>query len=186
MPRRRVAPEPPIFTFRVRLRGGVAGAATTLEVWREIEIAANQTLADLGAAIPAAFDFDDPHLWSFFLSGKAWDRATEYALQGDAGAHVADRVAIRDVPLPGVTRKKEFLFLFDYGDEWHFGVKLVRVTDRVDPTAPYPRVVGQVGERRPSIQTSRTTRTWRTRRSEAEERGAAGAPHCRFVGMTLI
>ncbi len=47
-------------------------------------MAANQTLADLGEAIPLAFDFTDPHLWSFFLGGKAWDAATEYARQGRA------------------------------------------------------------------------------------------------------
>ena len=68
MPRRR-QPEPPIYTFRVRIRGGYYAPAGEAAVWREIEIAANQTLADLGNAIPLAFDFDDPHLWSFFFSG---------------------------------------------------------------------------------------------------------------------
>ena len=76
MPRRR-QPEPPIYTLRVRVLGGYYAPPGAAEVWREIEVAANQTLADLGNAIPLAFDFDDPHLWSFFLSGKAWDRATE-------------------------------------------------------------------------------------------------------------
>ena len=41
-------------------------------IWREIELAANQTLAELGTSIPPAFRFDDDHLWSFFLSGKPW------------------------------------------------------------------------------------------------------------------
>ena len=82
MPRRR-QPEPPIYTFRVRILGGYDAPGGATEVWREIEVAANQTLVDLGNAIPEAFDFDDPHLWSFFLSGKAWDRATEYALHSE-------------------------------------------------------------------------------------------------------
>jgi len=70
---RRVPPAPPIFTFRVRLPDFVDEDGTKVdEVWREIEVAANQTLADLGEAIPLAFGFTDPHLWSFFLSGKAW------------------------------------------------------------------------------------------------------------------
>ena len=83
MPRRR-QPEPPIYTFRVRILGGYYAPTRATEIWREIEVAANQTLADLGNAIPLAFDFDDPHLWSFFFSGKAWDRATEYALHSEA------------------------------------------------------------------------------------------------------
>ena len=150
MPRRR-QPEPPIYTFRVRILGGYYAPAGATKVWREIDVAANQTLTDLGNAIPLAFDFDDPHLWSFFLSGEAWDRASEYALHSEAsllgGARppAAGRIQIRDVPFPGATGKKEFLFLFDYGDEWHFGVKLWRVTDQVEPGAQYPRVVASHG-----------------------------------------
>jgi hypothetical protein len=148
---RAIRPEPPIYTFRVRILGGYYAPPRATAVWREIEIAANQTLADLGDAIPLAFDFDD-HLWSFFLSGRAWDRATEYAHQSAGGgphARSAGWVQIRDVPFPGATGKQEFLFLFDYGDEWHFGVKLRRVSARVEPGAPYPRVVASHGEAPP-------------------------------------
>jgi hypothetical protein len=155
MPRTRRQPEPPIYTFRVRILGGFFAPEDARSVWREIEVAANQTLADLGEAIPLAFDFDDPHLWSFFLSGQAWDPASEYALNsqpdpfGGRQARAARRVAIRDVPLPGASGKKEFLFLFDYGDEWHFGVKLVRQSPTVEPGARYPRVVAQQGKAPP-------------------------------------
>src|SRR5713101_7130108 len=114
MPRNaRHPPEPPIYTFRVRILGGSFAPTTARAVWREIEIAANQTLADLGETIPPAFAFDDPHLWSFFLSGRAWDHASEYALDsqpdpfGGPRARAARRVLIRDVPLPGATGKQE-------------------------------------------------------------------------------
>ena len=82
MPRKaRTPPEPPIFTFRVRMLGCAAGYApeNATEIQREIEIAANNTLGDLGFAILDAYDFDNDHLWSFYLSGKAWDKETEYA-----------------------------------------------------------------------------------------------------------
>ena len=154
MPRRK-QPEPPIYTFRVRILGGYYAPTGATEVWREIEVAANQTLADLGNAIPLAFDFDDPHLWAFFLSGKPWDRATEYALHSEADLaggqrpRAAGRVQIREVPFPGATGKKEFLFLFDYGDEWHFGVKLQRVAQQVESGASYPRLVARQGKAPP-------------------------------------
>ena len=156
MPRGRSTPAPPVYAFRVRLRGSVDEEGNRSEdVWREIEVAASQTLADLGEAIPLAFDFTDPHLWSFFLSGKAWDESTEYALLrdpdtlGGGRSRLAERVRIDELPLPGKTGRKEFLYLFDYGDEWHFGVKLLRVTDAVEPGATYPRVVAQQGEAPP-------------------------------------
>jgi hypothetical protein len=154
MPRRR-QPEPPIYTVRVRILGSYDAPTRATEVWREIEVAANQTLADLGNAIPLAFDFDDPHLWSFFFSGKAWDRATEYALHSEADfaggprPRAAGRVQLRDVPFPGATGKKEFLFLFDYGDEWHFGVKVRRVSEQPEPWVQYPRVVASQGDAPP-------------------------------------
>jgi hypothetical protein len=42
------------------------------------------------------------------------------------------------MPWPGASGKKEFLFLFDYGDEWHFGVKLVRQSPTVETGVRYP------------------------------------------------
>src|SRR6266511_4145877 len=98
-------------------------------------------------------DPDDPHLWSFFLSGKAWDRATEYALESEPDPLFGARAVgapgpapRRAVPWPRARGRKEFLFLFDYGDERRFRVKLVRTTDAVDPGVAYPRVVARHGD----------------------------------------
>lgn len=152
-------PKPPIYTFRVRLRGGFYAPDTTSQIQRTIEISADQTLADLGDFIPFTFDFEDPHLWSFFLSGKPWDASTEYALSptpsvlpgmvdGESGKPAA-RTRIRDVPYPGKTGKKEFLYLFDYGDQWEFGVKLLGTSDEVTPGVVYPRLIDSQGEAPP-------------------------------------
>src|SRR6476661_2768095 len=80
----RFVPEPPIYTFRIRILDCAAGYApeNAPEIQREIEIAANSTLGDLGFAILDAYDFESDHLWSFFLSGKRWDKESEYAYHG--------------------------------------------------------------------------------------------------------
>lgn len=283
----RFTPEPPVYTFRIRILDCAAGYAPEggTEIQREIEIAANNTLGDLGFAILDAYDFDSDHLWSFFLSGKAWDRATEYTYHGgwggdddvedvldlfpegsemrklvllvndpefeptgnlpaeidraklqteivatlkdaaaaapeedrplmeefaallaadpdadpaklsealgrylaedwepddlseeadglmppasgldiagfdlpgldfplfdDDDAPDVDEILIREAPYPGKTGKKEFLFLFDYGDEWRFGVKLLGTSNAVTPDAEYPRVTAARGEAPP-------------------------------------
>src|SRR5258706_13955145 len=111
--------EPPIFTVRVAIRGGSFAPPASRSVWREIEIPANQTLAELGEAIPLAFAFDDPHLWSFFLSGRAWDHDSEYALDsqpdplGGPRARAARRGVNREDSMAGANCQKEFFFLFD-------------------------------------------------------------------------
>ena len=142
---------PATYTFRVRILGGFYAPSDAREIWRELELTGDQTLGDLGEAIPFAFGFDDPHLWSFFLSGKPWDEATEYALSpspdpagGGRRARAADQLRIRDVPAG-----KEFLFLFDYGDEWHFGVRLVRSGKAPNPGLRYPQVIASHGQAPP-------------------------------------
>jgi hypothetical protein len=142
---------PSTHTFRVRILGGLYAPPHAREIWRELELTGDQTLGDLGEAIPLAFGFDDPHLWSFFLSGKPWDEATEYTLSpspdpagGRGRARAADRLRIRDVPAA-----EEFLFLFDYGDEWHFGVQLVRIGNAPNPGVRYPQVVASHGQAPP-------------------------------------
>jgi hypothetical protein len=141
---------PPTYTFRVRILGGLYAPLDGRQIWRELELTGDQTLADLGEAIPRAFGFDDAHLWSFFLSGKPWDSATDYARSpspdpaGGRRARAADRLRIRDAPA-----SKEFLFLFDYGDEWHFGVRLVRTSEAPELHVRYPRVVASHGQAPP-------------------------------------
>ena len=180
MPRKKF--EPPIYRFRVRILGGWYAPENARDIWREIEIAANQTLGDLGETIPLAFDFDDPHLWAFFLSGKAWDPQTEYALHPDPegfpdeGTRSAHATRIPDVPLPGVTGKKEFLFLFDYGDEWHFGVKFLGTRDAVEPRTRYPRVVAGQGEAPPQYPAYEEDEDWDEEDDAEPEDGNEEAP----------
>src|SRR5262249_23950810 len=59
-------------------------------VWRRIELTGDQTLDDLHDAIQRAFHWDNDHLYAFFLSGKAWDRQTEYKSPfGEGGRNAA-------------------------------------------------------------------------------------------------
>lgn len=50
------------------------------KVSRTIEMAAEQTLHELHFAIQDAFEWDADHLYSFFMSGKAWDQESEYTI----------------------------------------------------------------------------------------------------------
>lgn len=55
------------------------------DCWRKIEMTDDQTLETLHNAIQQAFDFDNDHLYSFFMSGKAWDAETQYSLPESEG-----------------------------------------------------------------------------------------------------
>jgi hypothetical protein len=64
------------YTFKVSL-------ADDEDIWRKIELPASWTLEDLHYTIQDAFEFDGSHLYSFFMSGEAWDSSTEYTLTDD-------------------------------------------------------------------------------------------------------
>ena len=175
--------------------------ARTGRTWRKIEIRDNQTLHGLHLAIQDAFEFDNDHLYSFFMSGKAWDRRTEYRppegyhpwsvipevktqeddeprtramiteeyvsnLFGDKLGELREKMTDAEWvdfldqfagPGDALTTKMEhlklapdqkFMYLFDYGDEWRFTIRV----HAINPDAPdgeYPRIVESVGKAPP-------------------------------------
>ena len=111
------------------------------EIWRTIEIAARQNLHDLHNAIQEAFDFDNDHLYSFYLSGRAWDKTSEYAHPSANGPNAA-QARIGELNL---RMKHRLLYLFDYGDEHRFEVQLI-ASNPDAPQADYPRVIEKHGD----------------------------------------
>ncbi len=234
------------YTFHVSLPGHG-------RVWRKLELPSEATLEHLHLAIQDAYEFDNDHLYSFFMSNKAWDPATEYSLpegadpwgdmfeladeddeseeeleeagELDAEAEETDLApgempssqdlrtmftALKQNPelrdefvqaltqqagMPkfmvetmlsniddlfkdasddeidailsmtdeaageeandvrattleslGLRKGKKFMYLFDYGDEWRFQVRVDAINNKADPNAEYPILVESVGE----------------------------------------
>jgi len=111
-------------------------------VWRKVEILGSQTLDDLHMAIQEAFNFDgDPtHLYSFFMSGKAWDRDSPKYCHPEADGPPATRVRIKSLNL---RPKQKFLYLFDYGHQWEFEVEFLK--EGIPEKAAYPRIIDSRG-----------------------------------------
>ena len=210
-------------------------------IWRKLELPAEANLENLHLAIQSAYDFDADHLYSFFMSGKPWDSATEYSLperadmfgsflpfegeatedalldpeaeqeelptsadmrtmfaalkenpemreqflqafaqqtrmpaamaemmltnldtimedvsdeqldeildtDGEGEEDIAGDVRTTSLDSLALKKGKTFLYLFDYGDEWRFKVKVDAINNNADPKAQYPRLVEAVGE----------------------------------------
>jgi hypothetical protein len=99
-------------------------------------------LDDLAMAILDAFDFDDDHLYCFELPDRR-GRTLRIAcgFEEDADVHTED-VRLGDVPLAvGGT----MTFVFDYGDNWRFTVKLESV-DAKKSKLNKPKVVAKGGK----------------------------------------
>ena len=107
--------------------------ALAKNLWRRIELSANHTLLDLHRAIQKAYNFDEDHLYSFFMDGKAWSHERFTSPYEEEGPWVDD-VRIGEL---GLFIGQNILYLFDYGDEWHFRVELEEIrTEGLKPRKP--------------------------------------------------
>ena len=115
------------------------------EVWRTIEVREDQTLHQFHRAIQRAFNWDDDHLYSFFLSGKAWDKNTEYASPYAEQGRSSVKAGLGSL---GLRSGQRFLYLFDYGDQLEHEVEVLGSDDCGDGVR-YPHIVEAHGEAPP-------------------------------------
>lgn len=113
----------------------------TTKIYRKIAISSDSTLEELHWIIQEAFDFDNDHLYSFFMAGKPWSHKAINCPEGSEGPFT-DEVTLGELKLkPG----KKILYLFDYGDEWRFNVILKNV-DPIEKPMKSPIILESVGE----------------------------------------
>lgn len=115
------------------------------EVWRDIELAEDNTLEDLHLKFQLAYGWADDHLYSFFLSGQAWDDHSEIASPWSEASLHTHQVQIGQLDL---SEGQTFLYLFDYGDNHEFDVTVLKI-NQLAPKADYPRIVDFHGEAPP-------------------------------------
>jgi hypothetical protein len=125
------------------------------EIYREIDILGAQTLEDFHKIIFEAFDRDDPHLYSFFLTRKSVSRPQkaydfpEYTLPIDDEAFLSggekQNVQKMEIYSLRLKEKEKMYYLFDYGDSWWHEITLLSITDS-KVIIGFPKIVKKVGE----------------------------------------
>jgi tetratricopeptide (TPR) repeat protein len=116
-------------------------------VHRVIEFRGGNTLHDLHDAIQRAFALDDDHLYAFFMNHALWSK--EFAF-GGPGSDFPDASRKRLADL-GLKANKRFLYLFDFGDELTFEVRVAGFGEETRGES-YPRVVESVGDAPPQYE----------------------------------
>lgn len=115
-----------VYTFKVSLH-------FKKSIWRKIRLSYKHTLADLHEAIQDAFDFDDDHLYMFYIGGYTKNGEEIYGPNCDeiSSGPFTYEVTIEDLEL---YEGAKMLYLFDFGDGWEFDVDLINI----DKTSPIP------------------------------------------------
>ncbi|MDP2926215.1 MAG: hypothetical protein Q8N99_07600 [Nanoarchaeota archaeon] len=120
------------------------------EIIRKIELKDTYTLDDLhNAIILKAFKWDDPHMYSFFMDNKPYsqNRKMEYSCNPEPDVFDDAKPNSTDVKLKDLNLKKnqKFLFVFDFGDNHHFGIKVLEFGG-VESGKKYPVILEEKGE----------------------------------------
>jgi len=129
------------------IRAALAGRAS---IYRDIEIEGSRSLYRLAEAIIAAFGFDFDHAFGFYsgLKPATMMRASpRYELFFDMGDADPGVLSVKKTKVaqafPAIGQV--MLFLFDYGDEWLFRVRLEKTGKKIAKVR-YPRIAATHGE----------------------------------------
>lgn len=113
-------------------------------VWRRIAASAGMTLDDLAHAILGAYQFDPDHLYAFYFRDRM-GRTIEAM-----GPEAPDELLTIEIEIGTMELSPgdSFDFLFDFGDQWRFKIKLERI-DADDESLTRPRLLESHGESPP-------------------------------------
>ena len=127
------------------------------KIYRIIRILGNQTLDTLHNIIFAAFNREEEHLYSFYMTKKATKsyntryKAPEYTsdYSGFSTASIFDpgRKSGSAKEIIDALQLKEndvFYYLFDFGDSWWHEVTLLSIAE-TDNAKGYPKIVKKAG-----------------------------------------
>lgn len=127
----------------LKLEGAYGSIDENSEDWyRLIEIDEKANFVDLHNIIQSAVDFDDDHLYEFFIANTC--RSREKLRFDDENGGLWEYTIGEIFPLP---KGKKLFYLFDYGDSWYFRISKSRKKPMTKEIGvKYPRVVETVGE----------------------------------------
>jgi hypothetical protein len=106
-----------IYQLRISLSG------SDPEIWRRVLVSGNETLGALHLIIQDAMGWDNDHLHEFIMK-DAWYADSEAALEGSRNE---DRAHLYQV---APRARSAFVYVYDFGDDWHHKIKVEKVLDR--------------------------------------------------------
>ena len=115
------------------------------KLYRTISISSTVTLEDLHLAIQSLYQFDNDHLYAFFMDGNRYSMENAYYDERafDFDGYFAIKFTLGELDL---YEKKEFLYVFDFGDSWEFLIQVIKLeSDKTENNAPYS-ILEEVGK----------------------------------------
>lgn len=108
---------------------------------RVIRMNISYTLYDLHDVIQQAFEFDNDHLFAFYV-GQGMLKKT-YTLEEAAMSFEEESVEETSIGSLGLREGQKFSYLFDFGDMWWFDIKVLKMTE---DTVQNPQIIKAVND----------------------------------------
>ena len=110
------------------------------DVFRDIEILADNTLEDLHNVILQSFGFDGNEMASFFVSDEDWNQGEEisqFDMTEDGEIRLMNETTLDDVVSQEQTK---LIYVYDFLSMWTFLVELAEIAEP-DPQMDYPNLM---------------------------------------------
>ena len=111
--------------------------------YRHLKISDQATLEELSDEILEAFDFINDHAHAFFLNNRPWTDDdcfyAEFVDEDDEYRHTCDYTLRK----AGLYADKKFVYVFDFGEDWEFRCRVLKI---LDEQTKIPEVIRSKGE----------------------------------------
>jgi len=117
------------------------------QTYRDIEIKASQTFADLNKIILQAYEFDGKHPASFYESNERWIYGRELNSEVLTNKKDAPALSMVKTPISALvsTPDQKFMYVYDPVKKWTFQVELITISKDEDSRRTYPFVLRKEG-----------------------------------------
>lgn len=130
-----------------RYKGYTLKVSLDKNCYRHLTFPGSFTLEELADMILTAFDFDNDHLHAFFMDGQPYSRGESYySRYAEERGTPTNKIKVETL---GLSEKQKFLFLFDFGDDWHFYCEVKKITDTPEKEPYISEIVGKAPEQYP-------------------------------------
>lgn len=111
------------------------------DVFRDIEIMADNTLEDLHNTILQSFGFDGTEMASFYISDDEWNQGEEISQfdmeEGGSSIRLMNETTLDDVVTESQTK---LIYVYDFFNMWTFLVELAEIAEP-EPGMDYPNLM---------------------------------------------
>ena len=111
------------------------------DVFRDIEIMADNTLEDLHNTILQSFGFDGTEMASFYISDDDWNQGEEISqfdmVEGGSSVRLMNETTLDDILSEEQTK---LIYVYDFLSMWTFMVELAEIAEP-EPGMDYPNLM---------------------------------------------